>query len=526
MPGILQNIFDNPILTRELRRRMRGKALVYSIIGYIILMSVTSILIMLTTLDPFTVGTKQSTQELLQKMTGTGQTLFQWITGIQAMLVLIIAPTITAGMTTGEKEKKTFEFLRVTTITPWMYILGCFLSTVFYVSLALLCALPLISLAFLYGGVGRVDVVKMTGILLGISMVLSSFGLYISSIRERTRTAQGIVVFLIFSLVFGGSIAYQQITRWLGVSSAAAGTSPGSPGAAATGSGISILGLYFPPWTLVGLGMLALTMVFLLMAARKLFEPDDTRAINHWQFALITLVVMAIMTWVATSGVLSNLMLLAYLGMGCLLLLVAVLSFSVGRMEVGDEIWHLKRLIPFLRPIDQTIPYLVVLGCGWFALVHKFQTMVSLPGNTSPELLESILLVSLTGFAFLCVFGRFATAMAVDRRRAGRITLIIASLFWFVLPIICGILISALELENGFGYTIAAGIARFSPFFIMIEGLDNTTIYTASTPLFRQPGIIAAMCYSGLFGIFLILGEFMRFKRWRGFDYHYDMPSA
>ncbi|NJL08473.1 MAG: ABC transporter permease, partial [Methylacidiphilales bacterium] len=141
----------------------------------------------------------------LTQMRSTGQSLFKWITGIQAMLVLIIAPTITAGMTTGEKEKKTFEFLRVTTITPWMYVLGSFLSTVFYVSLALLCALPLISLSFLYGGVGRNDVIASGGMLLGASMVLSSFGLFISSVRERTRTAQGIVVFLIFALILADS---------------------------------------------------------------------------------------------------------------------------------------------------------------------------------------------------------------------------------------------------------------------------------------------------------------------------------
>ncbi|MBI5154994.1 hypothetical protein HZA57_07135, partial [Candidatus Poribacteria bacterium] len=142
MKALLINIFDNPILTRELRRRMRGKALVYSIIGYIILMTLTSILVLLANSDPFTMSSARDTQKMLGKLADTGQSLFRSISIIQGLLVLIIAPTITAGMTTGEKEKKTFEFLRVTTISPWMYVMGCFLSTVFYVSLALLCALP------------------------------------------------------------------------------------------------------------------------------------------------------------------------------------------------------------------------------------------------------------------------------------------------------------------------------------------------------------------------------------------------
>src|SRR5690606_1716917 len=149
-------------------------------------------------------------------------------------------------------ERQTFDFLRVTTISPWMYIVGCFLSTVFYVTLALLCALPLISLAFLYGGVGRGEVVRMFAFLLATSMVLSAFGLYISSVRERTRTAQGIVVFVIFAIVFGGSIAYSALMRWLGggalvgntamASSAALdmGTSTGTTGAAAAAGGAAM----------------------------------------------------------------------------------------------------------------------------------------------------------------------------------------------------------------------------------------------------------------------------------------------
>lgn len=213
MKGLLQNVFDNPILTRELRRRMRGKALVYSMIGYIILMAMVSTLVLLFKMANWN---SSDSQALLKALTDTGHSLFVSITIIQILLVLIVAPTITAGMTTGEKEKKTFDFLRVTTITPWMYILGCFLSTVFYVSLALLCALPLISLAFLYGGVGKSDVLVSVGGLLGGSMILSSLGLYISSIRERTRTAQGVVVFMIFTFLFVGVALLKQVQSWLG----------------------------------------------------------------------------------------------------------------------------------------------------------------------------------------------------------------------------------------------------------------------------------------------------------------------
>ncbi len=227
MNQILANVVDNPILTRELRRRMRGRVLIYSIISYITMMTISTVFVLLLrSPSPFA----ETNAEMLNKMKETGQGIFFWITAIQMILVLIIAPTITAGMTTGEKERQTFDFLRVTTITRWMYVMGCFLSTAFYVGLALICAMPLLSLTFLYGGVALREVMSMFMTLLGASIVLSSFGLFVSSVCDKTRPAQGIVVFLIFALLFGGAVVYSPI-QLIFAGSSAASAAPGSVGA-------------------------------------------------------------------------------------------------------------------------------------------------------------------------------------------------------------------------------------------------------------------------------------------------------
>lgn len=523
LKGLYRNIFDNPILTRELRRRMRGKALVYSIIGYIILMSVTSILILIASQDPFTMANQQDTQKMLERLSDTGQTLFRWISMIQALLVLVIAPTITAGMTTGEKEKKTFDFLRVTTITPWMYIVGCFLSTFFYVGLALLCALPLISLAFLYGGIGRQDVIGMTGILLGSSMVLSSFGLFVSSIRERTRTAQGIVVFMIFAVLFGGTIIYSQVSMWLGTGGGAAG------GGTAVAGGLVLFGWALPPWVVMAFGMLVATVIFLLVATRKLFDPDETRAFSHWQFALIAGGILIAFVSANSGQALTNVMALGFMTIVYLILIVAAVSFSVGRMEVGDEIWHLKRLVPFLRPFDQTVPFLVLIGVAVFLSVESLTKVVATMGTIGKGHLWTATMVGLAGYAFFCVFGRFATAMAVGRKGAGRWTMGIVGVFWIAIPLFASIVISLLPNK---GSLIAEGlkaVARLSPFVVMIEGIDSASVYASAGGLAEMPNspaFFAIAVYLVLAVAFLALGEYKRLRRWRGFNYHYDMPAA
>ena len=513
MNSFFANVFDNPILLRELRRRMRGKALIYSIITYIVLMTISTVLVLLVTSpSPFA----EASVEMLQQMQLTGERIFLWITGIQILLVLIVAPTLTAGMTTGEKERKTFDFLRVTTITRWMYVMGCFLSTAFYVALALICALPLLSLSFIYGGVTLDDVIRMFFYLLAGSFILSSFGLFISSVTDRTRTAQGIVVFLIFAILFGGFILYQQIQIiFAGAAASAQATGAG----AGTGGQLFIFNYGIPSWVMTVLSMLLVTAIFLLLAARKLFEPEDVRAFSHSQFALLFAGGL-----IGGLGILSansfsrEIPELAFLAVGYSLLLVAASCFAVGRMEVGDEIWHLKRLLPFLRPIDQTVPFLILVGAGWY------WALGALPGilgkmNVPAGLVDSMTYVSLSSFAFFCLFARAVTGLTHHRNRAGRYLLICLSVFLVGLPII-GAGIGALVTPFA---AVGREIIAFSPFAMLVDAFANPAAYQ---PGGYTVGTVASVVYVVLALGIGLYGETKRYLRWKDFDYHFDMPAA
>lgn len=512
MTATLRNIIDNPILTRELRRRMRGKALIYSIITYTMLMTIATALVLLFySPSPFA----KTDVSMLQKLQATGIYLFRAITGIQILLVLIIAPTITAGVTTGEKERKTFDFLRVTTITRWMYVMGCFLSTAFYVGLALLCALPLLSLTFLYGGVSLQDVMQMFFYLLGASCVLSSFGLYISSVSERTRTAQGIIVFLIFAVLFGGFFLYNEFRRIFSGAAAATAAQGGSSGPA-----IYFLNFPVPEWMLWVGGLVLLSAVFLLLAARKLFEPEETRAFSHWQFALLFVALLGSgLAFLSANPFTNEIPELILLTVGYLLLLVGVSSFAVGRMEVGDEIWHLKRLVPALRPFDQTLPFLAGVALVWYYVLTNFPLVVKtlvLP----PGLISSFLYVTLTSFAFLAFFARAATAYTGSRRRAGTLTMGLMAVIIAGIPLLVGIAAVIL----GEPKDLFRELYAFSPLALLIHGFNNPTEYAATTGY--VPGTLVAIVYASLAAIIGVFGETKRFLKWRKFDYHYDMPGA
>ena len=512
MIPVLRNIVDNPILLRELRRRMRGKALIYSIISYIIVLTATASLILLVTSpSPFA----ETSIETLNQMKRTGEALFAWITGIQTLLVLVIAPTITAGLTTGEKERRTFDFLRVTTITNWMYILGCFLSTAFYVGLALICALPHLSLSFLYGGVSLTDVVRTFLFLLAGSWVLSAFGLYVSSIQEKTRTAQGIIVFGVFALGFITLFLLGQFRATFAGAAAAATAAGNNP----TGGGVFFFDFLIPVWFLIFTLLCSIAGLFLLLAARKLFEPEDTRALGHGQFAILLTVYFVVGFMILGANTfLTEAPELLFLGGGYLFLLGAVMCFAVGRMEVGDEIWHLKRMLRWLRPIDQTIPFLIIVGAAWFVALRALPSLVS-----STQLSEGFFAVAvpltLLSFATFCLVGRAVSGVIHARRRAGQITLAVLILVLVVIPA----LVAALAIPlDGTATPMLRELWVISPFALFLDALFNPTAYSNPANL---PGSLAMVVYTAAILVVGAIGERIRWKRWRGFDFHYDMPA-
>jgi hypothetical protein len=486
------NFFDNPILFRELRRRMQGKALIISIISYVALMTVATVMIVL--ISSPSVASEASNETLLG-MRQTGELIFSWVTGIQGLLVLLVAPTITAGLTTGEKERQTFDFLRATTITRWMYVLGCFLSTVFYVALALICALPLLSLSLLYGGVTAVEIIQAQAVLLVGSSTLSAFGLYVSSVVHKTRHSQGIIVFMIFALLFGGSILVQLFRRLYS-------------GAVTGGQAGFYLGeIPISEWTLLFSALGGVTFLFLLLAARKLFEPEECRALSHWQFGLLfgiysvlSLVIFQSNTF--TTEAMETVVLLVGSG----LLLFCAFSFSIGRMQVGDEVWHVKRLLPFLRPIDQTLPFLVAVGAAWFGLLQMLST---LPVVMGPDQLRAFAWSSTATYALLCAVGRGTLGFTGSAKRS-------------TIAVLAGALVLLLGIPL---LTWALGYFASSELLPLLGSLSATWVLEQSLATRSQvlPELAIGLGLVAL--VVLIAGEAARYRRFRDFDYHYDMPQ-
>ncbi len=169
----------NPVMVKELRGRMRGLRGFAIITVFLGLMSFFTLLLYLLRVPQ---GGVVVTGEL-------GRLLFIGVLFIELMLIIFIVPALTAGAITSERERKTYDLLQTTLITKATFVVGKMQSALGYIVLLLLSAIPLQSIAFLFGGVSESEMILALLVLAVSAIALGAFGMFFSSITERTLSA-------------------------------------------------------------------------------------------------------------------------------------------------------------------------------------------------------------------------------------------------------------------------------------------------------------------------------------------------
>lgn len=176
------SILHNPVAVKELRGRMRGPRAFLVLTIYLVLMSgFTLLLYMLAASARDIYGFTSGGQ--------IGRTLFTGIVGIELFLVTFIVPAFTAGAISGERERQTYDLLRTTLLPARDLVTGKLVSALAYVLLLLVAAIPLQSIAFLFGGVTEAEVILATVVLIVTAVAQGALGVYLSAARSRTVAA-------------------------------------------------------------------------------------------------------------------------------------------------------------------------------------------------------------------------------------------------------------------------------------------------------------------------------------------------
>ncbi|MCE7946427.1 MAG: hypothetical protein DYG88_03260 [Chloroflexi bacterium CFX4] len=181
-PRYRSGLFKNPVVVKELRGRMRGARAFAVLSVYLLLMSgFATLLYVLSTASQDIFGFTSGGQ--------VGRTLFTGIVGIELFLVTFIAPAFTASAISGERERQTYDLLKTTLLPARALVIGKLFSALSYVFLLLIAAIPLQSIAFLFGGVSEIEVVLAFVILAVTAITLGTTGIYFSAVQPRTLSA-------------------------------------------------------------------------------------------------------------------------------------------------------------------------------------------------------------------------------------------------------------------------------------------------------------------------------------------------
>lgn len=190
----------NPIILKELRARMRGARGFALLTGYLGALALLVVLVyaVFAAAEPLA-GSANDQRDL-------GKAIFGIVVGMQFLLVSFIAPGLTAGAVSAERERQTFDLLRATLLPARALVLGKFTAALLFLLLLLFAALPLQSLAFLFGGVTLEEMLIGALLLAMTAVVFCALGLACSSYLARTLTstvlAYGTAGLLVFGLPF------------------------------------------------------------------------------------------------------------------------------------------------------------------------------------------------------------------------------------------------------------------------------------------------------------------------------------
>ena len=205
-PAVRRGILDlrlNPVLAKEIRERVRSPRATAMIVVFLALMS-------LLLYSSFALGMRSYQGSSYGFFTGPrlGRAMFETLMIVLLCIVGFIAPAIAASSIVGEKERRTLHLLQVTLLKPRSIVLGKLGSSLAFIALMVVVTAPLFSVPLVLGGVTVGQVLRGFFVLMCIALVLSSMGIYMSSIARRQQVAIVATFLLVLIYSLGSTAAF------------------------------------------------------------------------------------------------------------------------------------------------------------------------------------------------------------------------------------------------------------------------------------------------------------------------------
>lgn len=193
----LQADVQNPVVIKEMRSAMRGVRPTVMLSIYLTIMGGVVGLVYLGFASSNDVTSSADIRQVL------GKAIFFTVVGLEMLMVCLLAPALSAGAISAERERQTYDLLRTTLLSARSLVTGKLNSSILFLLMMLVVGFPLQSIAYFLGGVS-IEEVLISFLMLGISTVIFCvIGIIISSIMNTTLAATVVSYIVTISVLFG-----------------------------------------------------------------------------------------------------------------------------------------------------------------------------------------------------------------------------------------------------------------------------------------------------------------------------------
>jgi ABC-type transport system involved in multi-copper enzyme maturation permease subunit len=196
----------NPIISRELRSRFRGRRAFLLLLLYSAALAVAMALLCREIVPaPSALSAKNVSFKTVAQ---AGHELFTVLVCIQISAWMLLAPGLTATGLAGEREHGLLESLQLSPLRPFQIAAGKLASALLFALLLTIVALPASAICFLLGGVSSGEFLLTLLLQLVTSTTCATIGLYFSAWSRRAAAALRNTFAVIIVWGIGSAIAY------------------------------------------------------------------------------------------------------------------------------------------------------------------------------------------------------------------------------------------------------------------------------------------------------------------------------
>ena len=187
----------NPVFRRETRTTLRSWKIFAAMAVYTALLTLVAV-VTLNINDTFSYTYSFNPQTVI--------ILYIVLTAFQNIIVAIIAPSLTSGAISGERERQTLDLMLLTKMSTVSIVVGKLMSSMLTILLIIVASLPVFSLVFYYGGVSLWNLFGMAGFTLLFAAMVGSISIFFSTVTKKTIVSTVWTYIIILALTVGNFV--------------------------------------------------------------------------------------------------------------------------------------------------------------------------------------------------------------------------------------------------------------------------------------------------------------------------------